>query len=546
MPSFKRHCTIHQSTQNDQDEPSHIQQLPPELWIEIAKVLSMQDIITLFRVNRLIGDCAQQVYSRRHQTAQEKLNSYKEQNIQWDQTNSIRSTWMHFVNEGDPYTLLVLAQDTVNTNISAECRTILYTIFQTLSNDDQKFVMATTRGRMMIHTAAAHGDNQTVIELVYRYGIPVDIKDDDECTPLWFAIDNNHPSMIGLLVHRLGVDINAYCDYKFKETPLQTTTRKSMRDITKLLLDIGTDPNIADNDGYTPLHWAVTYGFDSIVQLFIRYHANLNVLCKLGSPLHYAIFYWRHSITKMLISSGVDISIPSLDRATPLQAALDIQDIAAAQCLIDAGANAPTDGRYSQTLEWLFQFSKLPPNLWIKIIEYLPIEDVINLRRTSYQISCYARSVFEMDLYDSVLSLDFIQMHNDSAYLEHWLIACINNSDAYNLLALAHNSNKHMLTVNSLSLIYRYIRQCPLDTVSRLLKVNFGDIGDRYGRTIVHYAAKHGHTNILAEVVGCYGASVNARDMDGYTPLHYAVCRHNSTITHILIDHGADLNAWSK
>jgi ankyrin repeat protein len=42
------------------------------------------------------------------------------------------------------------------------------------------------------------------------------------------------------------------------------------------------------------------------------------------------------------------------------------------------------------------------------------------------------------------------------------------------------------------------------------------------------------------------GSAVNARDRDGFTPLHFAAQEHAVTIARLLIDSGADIDAANR
>ncbi|EAY09187.1 hypothetical protein TVAG_364020 [Trichomonas vaginalis G3] len=43
-----------------------------------------------------------------------------------------------------------------------------------------------------------------------------------------------------------------------------------------MLLHHGTDPNIQDGDGYTPLHWAVQKQNENFVEILVEFKANSN------------------------------------------------------------------------------------------------------------------------------------------------------------------------------------------------------------------------------------------------------------------------------
>jgi prolyl 4-hydroxylase len=63
------------------------------------------------------------------------------------------------------------------------------------------------------------------------------------------------------------------------------------------------------------------------------------------------------------------------------------------------------------------------------------------------------------------------------------------------------------------------------------------------GTTEAHYAASEGDLDLLTSEIDLYEEHVNARDSNGWTPLHEAVRWGNIDIVQFLIDRGSDVNA---
>jgi ankyrin repeat protein len=76
-------------------------------------------------------------------------------------------------------------------------------------------------------------------------------------------------------------------------------------------LKSGANPNLASNEGNTPLHYAVLKADVEVTSLLLDYAADpniQNVLFK-KTPLHYAVDYSYIKITKLILKRGGDTGI---------------------------------------------------------------------------------------------------------------------------------------------------------------------------------------------------------------------------------------------
>ncbi len=63
--------------------------------------------------------------------------------------------------------------------------------------------------------------------------------------------------------------------------------------------------------------------------------------------------------------------------------------------------------------------------------------------------------------------------------------------------------------------------------------------------TLLHIAAIHGSDDV-AKLLLEKGANVDARNQDGYSPIHFALRNENVSTAQIFLDHGADVNQSDK
>ena len=113
------------------------------------------------------------------------------------------------------------------------------------------------------------------------------------------------------------------------------TSRKASLDVVSALVDAGSDVNAQDNEGNTPLHFAVkrikheTFpkaDYDGIIRLLLEKKADVHIVNVSGaSPLHTSVaFRADPSAVEMLIQAGADVNLKTFKSAgawTPLHGA---------------------------------------------------------------------------------------------------------------------------------------------------------------------------------------------------------------------------------
>ncbi len=109
---------------------------------------------------------------------------------------------------------------------------------------------------------AAGADPNRPMETPYRAG----------SRPLHVAADTGNAEMVTLLAS-WGAALNATDSQG--DTALLAAIRRQKEGTAKTLLKLGADPNLADVNGWSPLHWAAFQGFDAVVPALVQAGANL-------------------------------------------------------------------------------------------------------------------------------------------------------------------------------------------------------------------------------------------------------------------------------
>ena len=85
------------------------------------------------------------------------------------------------------------------------------------------------------------------------------------CNAIYFSAKNNWPKILSKLLEKT-VDTNKLTE---GQTPLGAACKEGHKRVVSLLLDNDADPNVPDNFGTTPLHFAVASGKTEFVRFLL-------------------------------------------------------------------------------------------------------------------------------------------------------------------------------------------------------------------------------------------------------------------------------------
>ena len=163
-----------------------------------------------------------------------------------------------------------------------------------------------------------------------------------------------------------------------ESTPLINAVARGHRDVAKMLLDSGADPNLACADwGRAPLHYIPIAEYNDVVKLLLDFGADPNKVDDLGNtPMHEVAWRSHKTVAKLLVQKGAKVDEASDEGTTPLHIASGVHhDLV--NFLIDQGADPRKQDRYGFT-PWVHRG---------QLMRFL-------LRRKSMSVNYIAREAF--------------------------------------------------------------------------------------------------------------------------------------------------------
>ncbi len=125
------------------------------------------------------------------------------------------------------------------------------------------------------------------------------------------------------------------------EAPVADAAMRGDVQQVRALLERGADPNEAQGDGMTALHWAAHEGREELARLLVDEGAALDPVTRIAdyTPLHLAARSGHGAVVRLLAEAGADVEARTgSGGATPLHLAAGAGSVEGVRALLDAGA----------------------------------------------------------------------------------------------------------------------------------------------------------------------------------------------------------------
>ncbi len=367
------------------------------------------------------------------------------------------------------------------------------------NHDEVKMYLKQVRLDKELLIAAQYGSFDEVRDLVSQ-GASLNAKYSDGMTVMHCAAYGGKLDIAKYLV--VGEKNSLKIEDNNGRVPLHYAGYSGKLDIVKYFVDEKkVDANIKDNDGKTALHWASWSGHLDVAEYLVSKGADINAKDKNGkTPLNAAIDQKHDGMVKYLKQAQLN---------EQLLAAVQRSDFSKVKDLVNRGANINAKDNGGNTL--LHNASRFGNLDAVKclISKDADIDAKDNNGRTP------------LDVADSSIIKILRQAHLDKELL------------------LTVKNEKDLKTINDLIAKdiddrthggFYYTWSGNLGTVEFLVSKDVSvNVTDKYGCTLLHWAALKGHSDIAKFLVD-KEANVNAKDILGRTPIHFAVMNNHKDI----------------
>ena len=140
------------------------------------------------------------------------------------------------------------------------------------------------------------------------------------------------------------------------EAPVADAAQRSDVEAVRELLQQGADPNAAQSDGLTALHWAALNDQLNIAQILLYAGATVKPVTRVGgyTPLHLASRAGHGGIVRALLEAGAEPDQFTTTGVTALHFAAEADDAEAVNALIEHGANVDARDSFSSRTPLMF------------------------------------------------------------------------------------------------------------------------------------------------------------------------------------------------
>ena len=406
--------------------------------------------------------------------------------------------------------------------------------------------LRTVNGRNCLHIAAQNGHLNLCKALIDKYRFNVHVDDRYGYTALHHSARSGSYKLLAYFID-MGTDI--HLKTKTGINCLHLAAENGYLDLCKALIDNHKfDLHIADNDGYTALHFSVISGNSDLVTYFAEKVINIKLKTKNGSDcLHIAVENGHLNLCKMLINKYMfDVHILDNDGCTVLHqsARSGSYDLFRYFVKEESDIHLKTkNGRNCLHIAAFFGHLNL-----CKILIYNHRFNV-NMADKNGCTALHHSAVsgkYELFTYFADKTPDIHVKTNTGLNCLH-IAALSGHLDLCKTLIDNHKFDVDISDIDGCTALHHAVTSGKYDLVAYL--ANKGTdvyLKTKNGRNCLHIAAENGHLDLFKVLINKHEFDVHIADNDGCTALHHSAVSGNHDVVTYFADNGIDIYLKTK
>jgi ankyrin repeat protein len=325
------------------------------------------------------------------------------------------------------------------------------------------------------------------------------------------------------------------------DTPVHEAARIGDLEIMRALLENGAGVNIQDGQGNTAMHIAIPAdAHKAMFELLFEYDANPNLRDRRGeSPLHTVIGLNRGpDILETLLASGADVSIHNIDGKTPLYLAVEENRLSLLPPLI----------RYNSDIFAVTNEGNTPFSIAISsnkdALSYLITNETVlqSDNNGNTPLIAAAQSGADADIIQRILDKNALVNARNQEGDTALHIAVRKNLPSVGDLLVARGGGAEVFSQNAKGESPLYLAfYSPGDIRDWLFNPAVLTAHDGLGNTVLHHVTQWRLDSAIA-MIAAKGASLEAANVIGETPLFIAVKIDSASTVRALLNSGASIS----
>ncbi|OUM59098.1 hypothetical protein PIROE2DRAFT_63981 [Piromyces sp. E2] len=346
---------------------------------------------------------------------------------------------------------------------------------------------------------------------------------------LIFVIEKPNEQILKFLMD-CGININIV-DSKIEVPDLIININD--KELLNILIPKYINVDMVDENGYTPLVYAVDSQNQSLMKYLLDNGADINLSNKIIEVIRLIIEQNKIDLLNYLVSNDLNVNMKDSNGNTLLVYAIQLKNETFINYLMECGSN---DEQGNSILYYSIKYGNET------VFKHL-IDSGADTQNIEIEIMNGLKNYHNLNIL-KILIANHFDINREDESGKTLLSYAIQKEDETKVKDLI-NCGAYIRNVDRE--INNVLKYCHNINILKLLKNNNFDIDmrDRYGKTLLIHAIQENDLQMVKNLINC-DVNVNKEDNYGNTPLDVAIESENVDIVGCLIDNGAFKNAENE